>query len=104
GPSLKAIRDISRTVPVVANCADESNFLGEVASLSRPGGYTTGMTFFSPETVGKRIEMLREIFPGLTRLAVLYEPDDPIPGNWRELNRLQPLLGLALQRLPVAKL
>lgn len=92
GPSLKAIREISRTVPVIAYCADENNFLGEVVSLSRPGGFTTGITFLSPESVGKRLELLREILPGLSRLAVLYEPNDPIPSEWRELERLQPML------------
>lgn len=101
GPSLRAIRDISRTLPVIAFCADESNFLGEVASLSRPGGYTTGMTFLSPESVGKRLQLLREILPGLSRIAVLYQPSDAIPAHWRELERLQPILGLALQRAPV---
>jgi putative ABC transport system substrate-binding protein len=100
GPSLRAIREISRTVAVVANCADEKNFLGEVATLARPGGYTTGMTFLSPESVGKRIELLREMIPGMTRLAVLYQPDDPIPAHWIELERLQSRLGLVLQRIP----
>jgi putative ABC transport system substrate-binding protein len=103
GPSLRAIRELRRTVPVVAVCADERNFLGEVASRSRPGGYTTGVTFLSPESVGKRLELLKEIVPGLSRLAVLYEPDDPIASHWRELERLQPLLGLSYQRLPVAR-
>jgi len=103
GPSLRAIRDISRTLPVIAHCADERNFLGEVASLSRPGGYTTGMTFLSPESVGKRLELLRELLPGLSRVAVLYQPSDPIPAHWRELERLQPMLGLALQRVPVER-
>lgn len=101
GPSLRAIRDIGQTLPVIAFCADESNFRGEVASLSRPGGYTTGMTFLSPESVGKRLELLREILPGVSRVAVLYQPSDPIPAHWRELERLQPVLGLALQRVPV---
>ena len=103
GPSLKAIRDIDRTVPVIANCADETNFLGEVASLSHPGGYTTGMTFLSPESVGKRIALMREIHPGLSRLAVLHEPDDPVRLEWRELERLQPMLGLAIQPVPVSR-
>jgi len=103
GPSLRAIRELSRTVPVIAQCADERNFLGEVASIARPGGYTTGVTFLSPESVGKRLEALREIIPGLSRLAVLYEPDDPIDSHWRELERQQPVLGLSYQRLPVAR-
>jgi putative ABC transport system substrate-binding protein len=103
GPSLRAIREITRTLPVIAICADERNFLGEVASLSRPGGFTTGMTFLSPESVGKRLELLREILPRLSRLAVLYEPNDPIDAHWRELERLQPKLGLAFQRVPVGR-
>jgi putative ABC transport system substrate-binding protein len=103
GPSLRAIRDISRTVPVIAICADERNFLGEVASRSRPSGYTTGVTFLAPESVGKRLEFLKEMVPGLSRVAVLYEPSDPIDAHWRELERLQPLLGLSYQRLPVAR-
>jgi len=103
GPSLRAIREITRTLPVIAMCADERNFLGEVASLSRPGGYTTGITFLSPESVGKRLELLRELLPRLSRLAVLYEPNDPIYAHWRELERLQPMLGLAFQRLPVGR-
>ncbi len=103
GASLRAIREIDRTVPVIAFCADMNNFFGEIASLSHPGGYTTGITFLSQESVGKRIELLREIIPGLSRLAVLDQTDEPIAENWSELERLQPRLGLALQRVPVAR-
>jgi len=103
GPSLRAIREVSRTLPVIALCVDEKNFLGEIASLSRPGGYTTGITLLSPESVGKRLELLREILPDLSRLAVLYEPHDPIDSHWRELKRLQPRFGLTLQPLPLLK-
>ena len=101
GPSQRAIREISRTLPIVALCADEVNFLGEVATLSRPGGHTTGILTLSPESVGKRLQLLKEFQPGLTRLAVLHDANDPIPAIWRELERLQPALGLSLQRLPV---
>lgn len=101
GPSQQAIRELSRTLPIVALCADEVNFLGEVATLSRPGGHTTGILTLSPESVGKRLELLKEIQPMLTRLAVLHDANDPIPAIWRELDRLQPALGLSLQRLPV---
>jgi putative ABC transport system substrate-binding protein len=102
GHALQAIRKVSRTVPVVGMCADEANFLGEVASRSRPGGYTTGVTFLSPESVGKRLELLKEIVPGLSRLAVLYEPAVPIESHWRALERLRSGLELSYQRLPVA--
>jgi putative ABC transport system substrate-binding protein len=78
GPSLRAIREFDRTVPVVTSCADMTGFFGDVTSLLRPGGYTAGITFHSPESVGKRIELLRRILPGLSRLAVLNQPDEPI--------------------------
>jgi len=103
GAGLRAIREIDRTVPVIVICADTSNFFGEIASLSRPGGYATGITFLSQEAVGKRLELLREIIPGLSRLAVLDQSDEPSAENWSELERLKPRLGLALQRVPVAR-
>jgi putative ABC transport system substrate-binding protein len=103
GPSLRAIREISRTMPVIAMCADESNFLGEIASLSRPGGHTTGITFLSPESVAKRLEILKEMLPEMTRLAILYQEDDPIPAHWRELERLQSRFGFVLQRVSVQR-
>ncbi len=103
GPSQRAIRDISKTVPVIALCADEVNFLGEVASMPRPGGHTTGMLLLSSESVGKRLQLLRELQPKLSRLAVLHNPNDPIPAIWRELERLQPIMGLSLQRLPITR-
>jgi putative ABC transport system substrate-binding protein len=103
GGSLRAIRNISRTVPVIAICADERNFLGEVVSFARPGGHTTGVTFLSPESAGKRVELLREIMPRLSRLAVLYQPDDPLDSLWSELEHVQSVLGLSYQRLPVAR-
>lgn len=102
GASVRAIREIDRTVPIIALCANMHNFFGEIVSLARPGGSTTGITFLSPESVGKRIELLREIQPDLSRLAVLDESNEPIPENWSELERLQPKLGLTLQRLQVA--
>ncbi|MBI2753865.1 MAG: ABC transporter substrate-binding protein [Betaproteobacteria bacterium] len=103
GSGLRAIREIDRTVPVIVICADLSNFFGEIASLSRPGGYSTGITFLSQEAVGKRLELLREILPGLSRLAVLDQSDEPSAETWSELERLKPRLGLALQRVPVAR-
>jgi putative tryptophan/tyrosine transport system substrate-binding protein len=103
GPALRAIRGISSTIPVIAICADEKNFLGEVASLARPGGYTTGMTFLSPESIGKRLELLREIRPGLTRLAVIHELHDPLDAHMLELQRLQSIFGLTLQILPLTR-
>jgi putative ABC transport system substrate-binding protein len=50
---------------------------GFADSLSRPGGNVTGMTQLSPELAGKRLELLREIFPSLSRVGILWNPDHP---------------------------
>src|SRR6185436_14716211 len=94
------------SVPIIPLSIDKLNFQREVASLCRPGGYTTGMMLLSADSVCKRLELIkefREFRRNLSRLAVLYDASDPIPAVWRELERLQPLLGLTLQRLPVAR-
>lgn len=76
GPALAAIRSASRTVPVVSHCVDAKNFLGEVASLARPGGNTTGFLHLGPEAGGKRLQLLKEAVPGVKRVAVLHGADD----------------------------
>jgi putative ABC transport system substrate-binding protein len=73
-----AARNASAKIPIVCfNCGDLVS-TGVVESLARPGGNITGMTLIHPETSGKRLELLKEILPGLTRLAVLYNSDNPV--------------------------
>jgi putative ABC transport system substrate-binding protein len=100
GPALRAIREVSRTVPVVSWCADPKNFLGEVASLSRPGGQTTGWLSFSPESAGKRLGMLKELKPKLSRVAVLQHSGDSWDNYWKDMERVAPLLGITLLKAP----
>jgi putative ABC transport system substrate-binding protein len=57
---------------------------GFVASLARPGGNVTGLSSISPELSGKRLELLREVVPGLSRVAFLWNPD--VRGNLFEYN------------------
>jgi len=58
-----------------------------VASLARPGGNVTGMTFLSTELAAKRLEILKEIVPTVSRVAVLWNPDNP--GGTREFAAIQ---------------
>lgn len=103
GPALRAIREISRSVPVVAGCADPKNFLGEVASLRRPGGQTTGFTFLAPESAGKRLQLLKELLPTLSRVAILHHRHDDWGTYLQEMERTAPKLGLTFSRLPVER-
>jgi putative ABC transport system substrate-binding protein len=103
GLALRAIREVSRTVPVVSYCADPKNFLGEVASLSRPGGQTTGFTFLMPESAGKQLGMLKELKPKLSRVAALQHSGDSWDNYWKTMEPAAQLLGITLSKAPVAR-
>ena len=101
GPALRAIRELRRSVPVVAGCADPKNFLGEVASLSRPGGRTTGFTFLAPESAAKRLQLLKELLPRLSHVGILHHRHDDWGTYLKEMERAAPQLGLIFSKLPV---
>jgi putative ABC transport system substrate-binding protein len=69
--ALLAAKQATSTIPIVIATAADPVGSGMVASLARPGGNITGMTFMSSELSGKRIQLLREIVPRATRVAVL---------------------------------
>ncbi len=75
--AITAIRSINRTIPVVMAAISDPIGNGLVESFARPGGNTTGVTLFSNELAGKRLEMLKELVPHLTRVAILAERDRP---------------------------
>ena len=78
--------------------------LGLVASLSRPGGNVTGLTSFSEAISGKRLELLKEVVPGLARVGVLRNPlahSDPI--HWKGTEVAAQRLGVALEALAVRR-
>jgi putative ABC transport system substrate-binding protein len=66
----------TKTIPIVTLSSDPVA-VGFVASLAKPGGNVTGVSLLAPEVAGKRLALLKEVIPSITRVAVLWNPDDP---------------------------
>jgi putative tryptophan/tyrosine transport system substrate-binding protein len=77
-PGSLAAKQATTTIPIVIANIGDPVATGIVASIARPGGNITGQSFFSPELAGKRIELLKELMPQLTGVAVLLNPDNRI--------------------------
>jgi len=75
GPALQVARTLPATTPVVFGTSGDPVEMGVAASLARPGGNLTGVTFLSYALVGKRVELLHEVAPAAKRLAVLSNPE-----------------------------
>jgi putative ABC transport system substrate-binding protein len=76
-PGPLAAKQVTSTIPIVFATAGDPVGTGIVASLTRPGGNVTGLSSQTPDVAGKRVELMREMVPGLHRLAVLADTDNP---------------------------
>jgi putative ABC transport system substrate-binding protein len=79
-PAILASKKASSTTPIVFTAVNDPVAAGIVASLARPGGNITGITNLSPDLDGKRLELLRETFPNVSRVGYLWNPDAPGTG------------------------
>jgi putative ABC transport system substrate-binding protein len=92
----------TKTIPIVMASAGDPVAMGLIASLPRPGGNVTGLTQISTDLTGKRLELLKEVAPGVSRLAVLWNPADPTSVlTWREIQAPARQLGIDLHSLEV---
>jgi putative ABC transport system substrate-binding protein len=77
-PGALAAKQATNTIPIVMAAIGDAEASGVVASLARPGGNVTGLTFFNPELAAKRLELLKETLPSLTDVGVLLNPVNPM--------------------------
>jgi putative ABC transport system substrate-binding protein len=77
GPPVFAVKQATSVIPIVFATVADPLDSGLVASLARPGGNVTGLSLTSPELASKRFELLREVIPGLRRLAIMANADYP---------------------------
>ena len=77
-PGALAAKRATDTIPIVLGVIGEAVAIGAVEGLARPGGNVTGLSFFVPELSAKRLEILREALPRLSRVGVLLKRDNPI--------------------------
>ena len=99
---MASLQQVTGTVPIVfAGVADPVG-AGYVDSLARPGGNTSGFTIFEYSISGKWLELLREIAPGVTRVAVLRDPSMAAgPAQFAAVQAVAPSLGVELRQVDV---
>ena len=99
---IRAAKNASKTIPIVFASAGAPVEDGLVSSLARPGGNVTGLSLLSTELDGKRLELLKEVFPKVTRVALLWTVGSARGDlRFREMEAVAKTLGLRLQSLGV---
>jgi ABC-type uncharacterized transport system substrate-binding protein len=102
GEATLAAKNTTTVIPIIMAAASDPVGAGLVASLARPGGNITGITSFGPETSGKRLELLKEVVPGLSRVAALgYSANPAYKLQSQEIESAAQALKLQLQVLEV---
>jgi putative ABC transport system substrate-binding protein len=97
-----AAKQATATIPIVMGAAGDPVGSRLVASLARPGGNVTGLSLMAPDLGGKRLELLKEILPGISRVAVLWNAANPYPALvFRETQAAAQALRIELQSLEV---
>ena len=103
-PAIVAARNATAVIPIVFPIASDPVGDALVGSLARPGGNVTGLSNQQPDLAGKRLEILREIIPGLSRLAVLANGHNPMALlNLGEVQAAGAKLGLEINTLDVKR-
>ena len=101
-PSIRAAKQLTQTIPIVMVTTQDPVAAGIVDNLARPGGNITGLTRLTRNLSGKRLELLKEVIPGKSRVGVLWDADSPGPVvGFKEYEAAASALNVALQSLEV---
>jgi putative tryptophan/tyrosine transport system substrate-binding protein len=103
GPTMtRAAKRATVTIPIVMTFDSDPVGSGFIASLARPGGNITGLSMLSPELSGKQLELLKEVIPRLSRVAILGNSNEPAnPKTLKEIELAAGELGVQVQPLDV---
>jgi putative ABC transport system substrate-binding protein len=97
-PASLAAKAATSTIPIVIVAVGEPVKVGLVTSLARPGGNVTGLSLLTTDLSGKRLELLREFVPKVTRVGILKNPDNPVSAVFLEETQVAAhKLGIELQ-------
>jgi putative tryptophan/tyrosine transport system substrate-binding protein len=97
-----AAKRATTTIPIVMAAAGDPLGSGLVASLARPGGNVTGLSLMAPDLAGKGLELLKEVVPRLSRVAVLWNSANPYPARmFKETQEAGQTLGIQVQSVEV---
>jgi len=101
-PAIRAAQSSTSTIPIVMLLSSDPVQLGLVASLGQPGGNTTGLASAIQDLVPKRLELLKEVVPGLSRVCALWNPSNPaMVAEWRLAKSTADTMQMTLQSVEV---
>src|SRR5262249_22112794 len=100
GEQAPIVKRATASIPIVVVVSNDPVASGLVASLARPGGNVTGVTYVHDQLAGKIVELLKDAAPWVSRVAILWNPNHTDP-EFRETQRAAPLMGVQLQSLEV---
>jgi ABC-type uncharacterized transport system substrate-binding protein len=100
--AAQAARKATSAIPIVMAQIGDAVGAGIIASLARPGGNVTGLTLVATENITKRLQLLKEVMPGIARVAALWNPNNATARlQVKELAAASLVLGIQLQNLDV---
>ena len=103
GAATQAVQQRTQTIPIVFNAAGDSVANGLVRNIARPEGNVTGFSVAEPSIAGKRLELLKEAAPRITRVAIIYSPGlaATAPNYIASIEGAAPALGVQAAKMPV---